>query len=1032
MTVNEQLIARFRRVLGQTTAEHVVGALVSAGGDTNTATAVLTLYGELEDLSAKVARAAVEALPELQRRGCLGEIVRWLDLAVTLAEQSGATALKYCIESPLILSLISPSLRPEVLQMTLELADPDTGEFHVAVEFFKIAPELLEVLSADSPDRMLPWIDAGAELARCDYVLGIEFFRHAPAIARVLEPDEIRTWITFGMKLITENSLGKRDYLGTLEFFRTSPTLLGDIDAASVRNRVIGLGSLLADRSPALAIECLADAPTLLRHLPPAWRDTVLQYGMLVGERDAEAALAYFRRCPELLALIGNAEAATADRQSEAMEGFERWFRAGMDVLEYSPEGGRSYFSLQTRQALVSIEQAMSGVPLREVARTLKLFADALSGRDVTIQALDPITVASDAEPIRPKVSSDGRAIALPAILRRYPTREQNIRLYTVMTAHEAGHLEYGTYALSLDRLAALIAQVDVRYGRGQGRVSSLLNLFERYPHPRLAQDLWTLLEDARIEYRLQQDYPGLSRDLKLLARQAVTTRSLQHGLSVRELVVDRLLLLSTAEPNTVEIPEPIRQITESAWSQCQSILTPGATADEVVLAVDRIYVLLEQAIGTAISMGDVRSSDPDQGAGPQASEQLSGDYRPVTNWAWRGAMDPTVIRSDSGGGHTGSLSDAAMHVLDRTGMSQEPHREATDSTPSSAHAQTAERTGDGLTAGASPSSVVERLLCPAVDPRFDAAGQRANDRSYDYDEWDGGIRDYRQGWCRVRERLLPTSKTHVGSELRMKLGPSTRLLRRYFESLRPSDFRRRYGQMDGDDIDLNAAIQRRIELQAGAEPSDALYLHRQKRHRSVAAAFLVDLSGSTGRHLELAQQQPYSPGARRIIDIEREGLVLLGEALEAIGDQYGVYGYSGQGRKAVDLWVLKDFEEARPGQLFERIGGLEPLQQNRDGAAIRHVTRKLLQCDARIRLLVVLSDGRPLDDQYAGEYALEDTKMALREARQQGIDAFCITVDREADGYLRRMYGDVQFVVIDRAEALPQRLPRIYRRLTA
>ena len=86
---------------------------------------------------------------------------------------------------------------------------------------------------------------------------------------------------------------------------------------------------------------------------------------------------------------------------------------------------------------------------------------------------------------------------------------------------------------------------------------------------------------------------------------------------------------------------------------------------------------------------------------------------------------------------------------------------------------------------------------------------------------------------------------------------------------------------------------------------------------------------------------------------------------------------------------------------------------------------------EARTRLLVLISDGRPLDDGYKNQYSLEDTKAALREARQRGVNLFCITIDREADVYVRKMYGDVQFAVIDRLEALPERLPRICQSLT-
>jgi nitric oxide reductase activation protein len=234
---------------------------------------------------------------------------------------------------------------------------------------------------------------------------------------------------------------------------------------------------------------------------------------------------------------------------------------------------------------------------------------------------------------------------------------------------------------------------------------------------------------------------------------------------------------------------------------------------------------------------------------------------------------------------------------------------------------------------------------------------------------------------------------------------------------------RRVSGQVDGEDLDVDAAVRRVADLAAGADPSEGIYVRREKRERDVAVAFLVDVSGSTSRQIEQG---------RRVIDVEREGLVLLCEALEAIGDQYGVFGYSGQGKNQVDFLVIKDFDDPIGGRTAHRLGGVAPLQQNRDGAAIRHATRKLLAREARTRLLVLISDGRPLDDGYKDDYSLEDTKMALREAEMKGVDALCITIDRAADLYVRRMYGDVRFLVIDHVNRLPERLPRIYHRLTA
>ncbi len=1068
-TDQEELIARLEGALDRATAVELVSDVVRTTNRSETATQVLELLDELKEASSKATQGAVEALLELRRRAALQAVVPWLDLGVALAGSSGAAAIKYFKESPLILGLIeSTEARRQVLVLALELAENDPN---VALDWFRKSPELLTVLPAD---QLASWAEVGVELARLDYVVGIEFFRQSPAMAQVIPLTLVRTWVGFGMKLVTQNSLGKTDYLGTLEFFRTGPAILGEVEGAGARQAVVELGSGMADHSPTLAIAFLAEAPTILRRLPSEeWRTKVLQYGVLVAERDAEAVLAYVRRCPEILGLIGSGE--------QGAEKFEEWYRGGMEILEYSPEGARAYFALETRKALASIEQAISGVPLRQIARSVKLFAQGLCGADVTIRSLPDLDPAGQLAPesLRAAVSPDGRTIALPALLRRYPTREENLRLYTVMTAHEAGHLEFGTYSLSLGRLADLIHEVRTRYrpspppspiahrnlesnghpgeddGEGQSgiahspRIQSLKEVFALYPQPGLVRDLWTVLEDARVEYRLQHEYPGLKRDLAALARESVRTRSFTHGLSVREMIVDYLLLLTTAEPGTVRIPDSIADIVDRLWALCQRILTPTASAEETIRLVDRLYLTMEEMLASTacdVAAHEEEATDRDLGAGPKASEEVSGQYRPVTNWAYRGAMNPDMVR-DRGGEAEGTDQQIGheMPVLGREVPfpGDIPHAESSaeglrppkteggqspGSVPSRASGLSAQPPGDASGPGRIPPSIVEQMLAVGIDQREGRESAQSKDRAFLYDEWDGLIQDYRSGWCRVIERVAPEGSRDFAEATLAAHGPAVRLLRRYFESIRPPGLRRVHGQPDGEELDLDASIRRIADRKAGVEPSDRIYLRREKRERDVAAAFLVDLSGSTSRQIE----SPAGSSGRRVIDVEKEGLVLLCEALEAIGDQYGVYGYSGRGREQVEFVILKEFDEPAHGRTAQRIGSIGPMHQNRDGAAIRHAAYKLLAQDARVRLLVLISDGKPLDDGYADEYALEDTKMALREGRIRGIEPFCITVDRGADEYLRRMYGEVRYVIIDHVAALPERLPRIYQRLTA
>lgn len=1007
----KQLIARLAEELEPARAEHLASGFVEAVPAPNQVEGVLLLLDELTEVSPKVACAAIVSFPDLQQRGRLSDAVAWLDLGIVLAESSGAIGLKYFKESPQIVGLIEQqSVRSLVLKTALELAEQDAN---VALEFLRVAPEAVTVIASD---QLGAWLEIGAELTQVDFVVALEYIRQIPSVARVLSIQEARAWATFGLKLISQNSFGKTDYLGTIEFLRTSPLILGDIDDQSVRAKVVTVGSLLAERDAGAGIAWLSESPRLLRTVPnEGWRLKILQYGALVAERDADTALAYLRRAPELVSVIGESAESTAR--------FEAWFTAGMEVLAYSVEGARAYFALESQKALTSVEAALSGVPLRQVARTVKLFVQGLCGVELTIQALpDSLSQETSA---RATVSQDGRIISLPALLRRYPTAEENTRLYLVMAAHEAAHVEFGTYRLTLEPLADLVKAVRQKYGSvKQAAPDTLAALFRLYPHPGLIQDLWMLVEDARVEYLLQQEYPGLQHDLQRFARESIATRSLTHGLTVKELVVDQLLQLSTAMSQPVAIHEAIKDEIAILWPMCRAILVPTATAEEAVRLAHVLYVRLEELLapkGAMIQADRAGDASEELGMGPSALEQTSQDYRLVTNWAYRGAMNPEFIRQHDQDGQA-SDNQKQSEDIERTASAAGGTEESSTQSQRKREGTHTETGSDRLAGGRQLPSHVDELLGLKVEQPALLDHARPGDCAVRYPEWDQGIEDYRLDWCRVVERAAEEGSGDVVGATLSAHGTEISALRRFFESLRPPGLRRVAGQADGDDLDVDATVRMCAEWVAGADLSDRIYVRRERKERDVAAAFLVDVSGSTSRQLD---------NGRRVIDLEKEGLVLLCEALEAVGDQYALYGYSGQGRWQVDFLVVKDFDDRLSGKAAQRLGGLAPMRQNRDGAAIRHATAKLLAREARTRLLVLISDGRPLDDGYKDEYSLEDTKVALREARQRGLHPFCITIDREAGGYVRRMYGDVQFVIIDHLEALPKRLPKIYQRLT-
>ena len=167
------------------------------------------------------------------------------------------------------------------------------------------------------------------------------------------------------------------------------------------------------------------------------------------------------------------------------------------------------------------------------------------------------------------------------------------------------------------------------------------------------------------------------------------------------------------------------------------------------------------------------------------------------------------------------------------------------------------------------------------------------------------------------------------------------------------------------------------------------------------------------------------------MIQVEKESLFLLAEAVGAVGDALAIYAYSGDGREQVDVFVVKEFDEPYGHRIGGQIGAMTALVQNRDGAAIRHAASKLMRRPAKTRLLILLSDSRPFDRDYEGAHALADTRRALLEAHRRQIQTFCITIDRQADDYLASLFAPSRYTIIDDVRWLPARLPAIYRRVT-
>jgi len=285
--------------------------------------------------------------------------------------------------------------------------------------------------------------------------------------------------------------------------------------------------------------------------------------------------------------------------------------------------------------------------------------------------------------------------------------------------------------------------------------------------------------------------------------------------------------------------------------------------------------------------------------------------------------------------------------------------------------------------------------------------------------------------WDYRKQRLQPdhcslhmlVARDAEPTPLPLPLRAPARRLRQQFQALTTQNARLR-AQFSGSDLDIDACVRFAADRASGTvAPEPGLYIDSRRQDRDLACLLLADLSLST---------DAWVGESGRVIDVIRDSLLLFAEALAATGDRFALYGFSSVRRHNVRFHLLKGFDERYGDTIRGRLAVIKPGYYTRMGAAIRHASAILASRPSARRLLLILTDGKPNDlDKYEGRYGIEDTRMAILEARRQGLIPFCVTIDAKAGEYLPHLFGATGFVVVHDAAALPRTLPDLYARLT-
>ena len=287
------------------------------------------------------------------------------------------------------------------------------------------------------------------------------------------------------------------------------------------------------------------------------------------------------------------------------------------------------------------------------------------------------------------------------------------------------------------------------------------------------------------------------------------------------------------------------------------------------------------------------------------------------------------------------------------------------------------------------------------------------------YPEWEARSGRYLPGHARVLD-AEPDPVTAEADPFDDKARRRIRAVRRQFEAMRPGRVITT-GHRDGDELDLDATVRSRVGITVSGEGSDRIWKQSRPVNRDLAVSILLDISRSTESAVT----------GRAVIDIEREALAALAWGLDACGDQVSVQAFCSLKRDRVFVTTCKRFDEPMSALVEARIAALRPRFYTRLGAGIRHASAGLAEQGRRRRLLLVITDGKPNDlDHYEGRHGIEDSAMAVREARRAGQSVFGITVDRDGKSWFPRIFGQGGFALIPHPDRLPEALPQIYRQL--
>lgn len=634
------------------------------------------------------------------------------------------------------------------------------------------------------------------------------------------------------------------------------------------------------------------------------------------------------------------------------LSGLRRWANFGAQAYRRDFENLTKYFSLQSQDSQAMLQQERRGVLFIDVQRKLNFYLRALWGRDFFLRP-----TGADYTDFRPYI--DNLIIHMPDAVDDVGSDDnkvEGLELYRATAAHMAAHMAYTESAISAEMMSPA--------------------------------QMWFIgfLEDARIEYKASNDFPGLKKLWKALLK---ITDDDDHPEHPTMLILEHIALMLLDSSVTIDDPE-ISEFVKRFHDEIEEKQDDNNYSWHMGVELFNLFSARKEVPSLRIL------------------ERIRIPYRDDNRFIWEFAE----FDWDQGIEYIAASQQQVRKYVSAVEMANEVD---------------CELAGD---------DAQEVWICSTNFMPYEDAGEATvsfNDmwgkepvsEPYHYHEWDYQIQLHRPDWATVYERRQSKGDPEVIDKILTEHRPIAHRIKQIIDLLSPEGVQRQRGMEDGDEIDINAAVDAMISIRMGEQPNPRITMRNVLKNRDLSVVVLLDLSESTN--------EPIGGSEKTVLELTREASSLVATAINGIGDPFAIHGFASDGRHDVQYYRFKDFNQHYDDDAKARLAGMEGGLSTRMGAAMRHAGHHLLKQPERRKLLLIVTDGEPADiDERDPQHLRQDTKKAVEELYSKGVLSYCLTLDPNADNYVKRIFGANNYTIVDNVDKLPEQLPVLFASLTS